>query len=187
MGLSFVTAPAEEPVTLEQAKAQCRVDAADEDALIASLIPAARESVEHLLGRALMTQTLERTLDAFPAGAIALAMPPVSAVTSIQYIDTDGAEQTLAAELYVLDADADPPSVRPAPGAAWPSTYGVPNAVRVRFVAGHADADAVPQAVRHWILLVVGHWYANREAAGVRQMPVLPFVDGLLDRWRTWA
>ena len=57
MTSTLIAPPGEEPVTLAEAKAWCRIDAADEDALLSALIAAARLQVESLTGRALVTQT----------------------------------------------------------------------------------------------------------------------------------
>lgn len=187
MPLILITEPTAEPVTLAEAKAHCRVEVADDDALIGVLIGAAREQVEHILGRALMTQTWERVLDAFPAGAIELGMPPVQSITSIKYLDAAGAEQTLAPSAYALDADSLPGWALPDADTDWPDTQAVANAVRVRFAAGYASAAAVPDSIKQWILIHVGYWYGNREAAAAVEMKRLPYVDCLLDRWRVWS
>jgi len=94
MKFKVVTPVATEPVTLAEARLQCKVDADDttHDALITGLITAAREFAEHYTGRALAPQTLEAALDAFTDDDyIDLPMPPVSSVTSIKYTDTAGA------------------------------------------------------------------------------------------------
>src|SRR5690348_16556758 len=102
MSLRLIADPATEPVSLAEAKAHLRVTASDEDALISALIIAAREAAEHELGRALITQTWEKTLDLFP-DAIELTNPPVQSVASVQYLDIDGVEQTLSSVSYTLD------------------------------------------------------------------------------------
>lgn len=67
-GLTLVTAPATEPVMLSDARAHLRIDDDDtsQDSLIQTLIQAAREYIERILGRALVTQTWKFTLDRFP-------------------------------------------------------------------------------------------------------------------------
>ena len=114
MPLTLITAPADEPVTRAEAKLQCRIDAdlTADDALIDGLVAAVREQAEHEIGGALVTQTWERTLDAFPVsgGAIELGMPPVQSLVSVKYLDAAGTEQTLAPSAYTLDAASSVPA-----------------------------------------------------------------------------
>jgi len=163
-----VTQPAEEPVTLEEAKIHLRVDATDEDALISSLIVSAREHVEGFQGRSLVTQTWRLSLDRFPRGrVIRLPRPPLQSVTSITYIDPDGNQQMLAPGAYDVDADSEPGRVVLKDSAGWPDTADMPSAVLITYEAGYGSARAVPQAVKQAMLLLIGHWHANRETAVV--------------------
>lgn len=52
MALKLITAPTEPAVPLEDAKAHLRVEGADDDALITSMIHAATEAAEQMTGRA---------------------------------------------------------------------------------------------------------------------------------------
>ncbi|MDF3024809.1 MAG: hypothetical protein K0R10_2170 [Alphaproteobacteria bacterium] len=176
--------PATEPVSLAEAKAHLRVTSDDEDTLISALIVAAREAAEHETGRSLITQTWEKTLDVFPAD-IRLDYPPVQSVTSIKFLDENGDEQTLSASSYKLDnaSDSGPGWIKIATGLAWPSTYPEINAVRVRYVAGWTSAAEVPQSIKQWMLLNIGHWYENREATSEAKREPLPFIGGLLGRY----
>ncbi len=187
MSLKLITAPAAEPVLLAEAKLHCRVDGTDDDALLTALIVAAREAAEHELGRALITQTWEKVLDAFPS-AIRLPYPPCQAIVSVKYLDGDGIEQTLAAPSYQLDSHSEPAWLVPAYGYGWPATRAEPNAVRVQFRAGYGDAGSdVPEAICLWILLQVGNWFRNREAASDLALIKTPYVDRLLDRYRLYS
>jgi len=56
MGTMLLAGPAVEPVTLEETKAHLRVEFADDDALIAGLIKAARDCAESATNRKLITQ-----------------------------------------------------------------------------------------------------------------------------------
>lgn len=60
--LKVTTAPESEPITLDQAKAYCRVYTDYEDSLIGPLITNARTMVEEYTARALITQTLQWTV-----------------------------------------------------------------------------------------------------------------------------
>jgi uncharacterized phiE125 gp8 family phage protein len=190
MPARLITVPDVEPVTLAEAKDHMYVRHADDDALISAYIAAARDDAEHRLQRALIDQTWELVLDAFPA-VIVLPMAPLSSVTSIKYIDSSGVEQTLAAANYYADTDAEPGEVVPAYGLSWPATRAERNAVRVRYVAGYgADGSFVPASIKQWILLRVGALYENRESAVAGQpIQAAPrdFADGLLDRHKVYA
>ncbi len=176
MSLQLITAPATEPVTLAEAKAHLRVTTVDDDTLITALIVAARQTAENMTDRALITQTWEKSLDVFPE-AIELPKPRIQSITSVKYIDTAGVEQTLAGTEYLLDAASEPGWVTPAYDKAWPETRAVPNAVKVRYVAGYgATAADVPQIIRHAILLIIGELYERRENAIVGVViGVVPF------------
>ena len=185
MGYRLITAPAADPVTLAEAKAHLRVDHSDEDATINGLIKAATSYLDGrsgILGRCLVTQTWEETFDAFPTNAIELPLGPVASVTSVKYLDQAGAEQTLSAGVYTVDTASL--VARIVSDDAWPATKATANAVTVRYVAGTASAS-IPGAIRHAILLLVGHWYENRQPAAEGSAAELPFaVSALLSPFR---
>lgn len=172
MAVEVVTAPADEPVTLQEAKDHLRVEVSTDDALIQRLITDAREWAERFTRRALVTQTWRLWLDAFPAGpglygpAIALPGGKVQSVSNLKYVDAAGVLQTLAGADYALVAkDPQKPALLvPAYGKAWPGARGEPNAVQVEYVTGYGAAAAVPAIVRQAILLHAGWHYAAREA-----------------------
>ncbi len=188
MALRRITDAATEPVTLSEAKAHLRVTASDEDALITALITAARTTCENEIRRSLITQTWELTLDQFP-DAIELPYPPIIGITSVEYIDaTSGTETTLSSASYTLDAKSEPGWLVPAYGYNWPSTRDEINAVTVTYTAGYGNAAAVPEAIKGWIKLMVGHLCENREAVVVgASVAKLPFAAGLLDPYRVVA
>lgn len=166
MGLTLVDVPSTEPVTLAEAKSHLRVTGADDDTLITALIVGARQATENFTHRALITQTWDLTLDAFP-DEITVPLPLLQSVTSISYIDGNGASQTLASTEYTVDAKSEPGRIVPAYGKSWPVIRNIINAVTVRFVAGHADAAAVPQAIKQALLLQIGHLYEHRESVNI--------------------
>lgn len=187
MGLKLITAPTSEPVSVAEAKAHLRVVGTDDDAYIGSLITAARQSAESITGRALMPQTWEFAVDEFKS-EIRLNKPPFSAVSSIKYIDKDGVQQTLAEADYILDSHSEPARVTSAYSKSWPYARKQANSVLIRFTAGYADAAAVPQEIKNWMLLRVGMLYENREsvAAGMT-LDEVPHVDRLLSNYIDWS
>ncbi len=153
------------------------------DPLLRMLITAARRAAELNLHRYLITQTLDAYLDQFPCDEIRL--PPLQSVTSITYTDTAGETQTLAADQYRVDAVSEPARITPAYGTRWPVTLEQTHAVIIRFVAGYGAAAAVPETIKHWMLLRIQTLWENRDqiVIGTSGMVELPpaFIDGLLD------
>lgn len=188
MRYKVITAPSEEPVTLDTAKMQCRVEHNLDDALINGYISAAREQAEHRTGRALITQTLEMVLDTFPDSEIELPLSPAISIVSVKYINTLGNEVTMATNAYALDNYGLRNWVLPASGTEWPDTFEMANAVKIEYTAGFGNASAVPQTVKSWILMAVGAFYEHRELVAHNQTYQLPrdFCDALLDPIKIW-
>lgn len=187
MTIKIIVPPSVEPVSLAEAKHHCRTDDSADDAFITALIVAAREQAEHETGRALCTQTRELVLDAFPEDFVLRGAPIISLV-SLKFIDEAGVEQTLDPQDTQLDKDSEPGYLIPAYGKAWPASRAEPNAVRVRYTCGYGAAAAVPQGIKHWILLAVGTMYAQRETIASGQIVALPdrFWHRLLDPYRLY-
>lgn len=183
MGLAVVTPPTAEPVSLAEARAHCRVDSDEDDGLLSGYLMAARQHCEAVTRRVLATQTLDYTHNfGWPADqngwpVIWLPVAPVQSVTSISYLDLSGTQQTLAMSDYVSDLNEDAPQIREAYGTTWPDVQCTLGAVVVRFVAGYTT---LPEPIRQAILLLTGHWYGQREAAG-KDSQSIPFgVQALL-------
>lgn len=159
MTLARTVVPATEPLSTDDAKTHLRVSGAADDAYIAGLVSAARVWVENHTGQSLIDQTWQLTLDRFP-GRIYLPRGPVSAVSSVGYVDGAGASQEVTPGDYVLDGNW----LRRGYNVTWPTTRSQPAAVTVTYVAGYgALATAVPADFVHAVRLLVGHWYENRE------------------------
>lgn len=165
---SLVTAPAHHPITLQQAKTHLRIDDDQiaDDALVIGLIAAATDYAETFTRRALITQTWDAVMDYFPDGdAFRLAFPPLQSVTSITYTDANGDSQTFSSTKYIVDTKSKPARIALAYQQEWPTTREIANAVTVRFVAGYgADFADVPEGIRLAMMMMIGHWYENREA-----------------------
>lgn len=183
MGLRLQAAMTALAVSVAEVKANSHITTASEDALIESMIYGAMEMAETLMGgRAIMPQTWDLTLDnSFPC-EIELTRIPVASVSYIKYIAEDGTLTTLDPSQYVLDASSDfsPAIISPAYNVIWPTTRVQRAAVQVRFVAGYADAAAVPKSIKDWLLLAVGWRYDNREASAKDQQYALRYAEDLL-------
>lgn len=189
------TPPASEPVSLSEAKAQCRVDIDSDDTYISALIVAAREYVEAYMDETLLPTQYVMRLDAFPA-AIELPRPPMvrtgtATAVIVTYTANDaGSTATLSTAEYRVDRDSVPGTLRPLYGGSWPSHLLDYGSVSVTWWAGQADAASVSQRVKAAILMLVAQWYERRMAADATAASEMPFgVKALLDsvKWGNYT
>ena len=185
MGLTLVTAPTVLPVSYADAKAHLRLPDDTESVLVSALLDAARRKVEDDTGRALMTQTWDLTLDAFPRDGIAMPREPLASVTSVKVTGVAGVQSTLASTVYQVNLAACPPSITLADGQSWPSDLRANQAIVVRFVAGYGTKESdVPEPIRLAVLQLVAQWYAVRMAAGAPVPPPWMGYDALIAPYR---
>lgn len=186
LAVKITTAPLVEPISVEEARSHLRIDHDGEDDLLERLIAQARTYCEDVSQRALITRTYTAYLDVFPACAFALPYPPLLAVTSIKYTDEDGNQSTYSSANYLVDAHREPGRVVLKSTSSWPNvTLKEINGVEIIWTAGYgATAASVPPRYKQAILLLLGHYYENREAILVAQgvnVTALPLgIDALL-------
>lgn len=185
--MKIITPASSEPVTLEMARKQCKVDAEgsppihEDDDIIQLFISAAREWCEAYLGRAVAPTLVEISLDQFPDAEITLESGPVLGVAGVYYLDEDGAEQTLAPSVYSLDTTDQVAVLRLNTDEEWPATQDTTDAVRIQYTIGYSAAgdspqDApLPKSIQVAILLLIAHLYENRSNTVTQAMTTIPF------------
>jgi uncharacterized phiE125 gp8 family phage protein len=193
--LTRATPPAVEPVSVSEAKAHLRVDISDDDSYISTLITAAREWCEQYLDRTLINTQWTMRLDSFPY-EIELPRPPIATsgtttAVSLTYTLGDDSTATLSTTAYRVDRTSTPGVVRQLRAGTWPANLDDYNAVAVTWWAGYgASGTSVPAAIRHAILMLVGHWYESRSSVltGSISKEIEFGVKSLLDsqRWGSY-
>jgi len=185
-GHELITAPAIEPITLQQLADQIRGDSTDP--LLDLYIAAARQQFEEYTGRALITQTWRMTLDRWPSsgaepwwdgvrdGAIGDLISPsratwvilpryrLQSIDSITTFDEAGSSTSVtAADVFVTDTQQEPGRLVLKASKAWPVALQSANAIRIDYVAGYGtDAADVPAALRVALLQFAAHLYSHR-------------------------
>lgn len=164
-----VTSPPIEPVSLAEAKVQCRVDTEDSDAYIVSLIAVARQYVEEMCDITLINSVWEARYDLFPVWSINLPRPPMVADTvTVTYRRGDGSYGTLSSANgdFQVDSYVTPGRIYPNWATSWPATRGDENSVVVRYTAGYGtESRACPPVAKHLIMLLTAHWFDSRQIA----------------------
>lgn len=156
-----VTGPSVEPVTLAEAKNHLNLSPSDEahDEILAQYIAASRQQLETDINFALIVRTMRVKIPEI--ASVRLPMGPLATVSSITYFDRDNVSQTLSTSLYSVDTATD--SIRLI-GDSFPSVYDRWDAVTVNYTIGKAaNATQVPPLCKSAVLLLVGHYFENRD------------------------
>lgn len=203
--LHVIEGPASEPVTLDLARAHCRIDSDYDDTLVAMYVTSARMWAETWLNRALFTQRLRyavtwappptatplvpQSLIVFPLNwpplvkrPIELPRAPAQSVEQILWGPLD--DMTVAdPDDYSLNLDVDPGYV-----AVKPQLLPrIPQqSMLIDYTAGYDDGDpaAVPMPIRHAILLLTAYLYEQRGDVNA-DMPTA--AKNLMWPYRLWT
>lgn len=187
------TEPAEEPVTLAEAKAFMRITSTAEDALITSMIVVAREAIELYTGQYFVVRTVQGDFDSvFYSGTerypwIKIRRAPLNTVTSVQVSISD----TFTDESYQIKKHTHGFS-RLLFDDLSTSLDDIPYPLQVVFTAGYGDADAVPETIKMAIMQYVNFIYKNRAdcvdpsacAAVIEQSGFPAIAKGVISRLR---
>ena len=133
---TLTTPPTAEPIDAIEAKLHLRVDTTADNTLIGILIAMARRYCEGVQGRRYVTQTWQLLRDNF-ARVMVLPGAPLQSVSSITYIDTASASQTLTATLYDVDTTTEPGQVVQGYNDTYPTVRGHHQDVAINYVCGY--------------------------------------------------
>lgn len=165
-----------------------------EDSLLTDKIIAAREIIEDICRRALLTQTWKYYLDKFPTdNFIKIPFGNLQSVTSVKWKDTDGTETTLTENTdYLVETNGDQCGRIVLPyGESWPSSTLYPSKpITIEFVCGWTTAALVPYKIKAAALLAIADLYENREAQTINNTTLTyqanKTVELLLASARLW-
>lgn len=196
--LRMTAPPAQEPVSLSQAKLALRVadDLDDDDLYISLSISAARSYLEKTYDVKVITQSWELLLQNFPrADRIRFPVGPIQTVDYFRYTDTgfnvtdipvgNDASSGLLVRLSKVPAEIVLPF-----GKVWPGvTLQTADAIAIGFTAGFMlnaspNLMPIPPQIIQAIFLLTDHWYENRGAVTLGSLmksdPIAHGVESLM-------
>lgn len=187
MYIEELTEPEEEIISLEEAKRHLRIedDYIHEDVLIESYISAARSYLETINNKLYGVRKLKMTLPGFE-DAISIHRGPVVEIKKIEYIDTEENQVELDSEKYVYHGQF-PTVIVPYFNKAFPTTKENIDSVFITYRAGE---KAVKHTIHQACLILVAHFFENREYSLEKQLFSVPLsVKNLAatDKRYIWA
>ena len=148
MYLVQTVAPANEPLSLEDAKSFMRILESDDDTTIEAMIKSAREYAENYTNRQFEVATYELFTDKFVQD-LKLPKNPIKDLTKIEYMDENGDYQILDSSYYYLYGENDIFKVHFDTTVAHKTHK---NAIKFTFDSGY---DVVPESIVSYIRLDV--------------------------------
>lgn len=181
-GIQTIAEPGVEPVTAAEVRAQVRLDDDTDDAVVTSIIIAARNWAENYTGRVFINRTMRMWLDGTPAhterlsegirtapymvnnvGYVEIGASPVVSVESIKYFDDADTEYTWDSSNYYADIVRDPARIVLRDGGTFPTDLRRANGLQINFTAGYgASRNTIPEALRMAVLQYSAFLYEHR-------------------------
>lgn len=149
------------PVTLDEMKLHLRVDTDEENFLILSLMATAMKHAENYTWLTLTSSVYNVFYDSREVEEfIYVNKCPVSAITSVNYRNSEGEYVAMSTDDYEVDTVSQPVRIKI---TNKPALGNYLNAWKVVFSCGYGQMEAVPDPIKSAIKLIVGHLYEHRE------------------------
>ena len=162
----LLSGPIVEPVTLAQTKEFLRVDDANEDGFINSLIVAARIHVESITSRALISQSWRVVRDCWPSDRIIkLPIGPLISLSAVTTYDNDGNANNLPLAQFQPETNIAPAKIYLPSSISGQTIMRQRAAIEIDYVAGFGvSADDVPVNLKQAIFTLIAYWFEHRDA-----------------------
>lgn len=155
---STPSAPNDLAVTIDTVKEECGFPTSDtdQDSLFRSLIIQAQNYVEEAAREFVRPVTVTEKIDAFPEGKIPIRLSrPCRSLTSVVYVDENGATQTVLASNYSTWLTHTPPLISAKGSTPWPTTSSDElAAVTITYESGPASVSAAKPALLQAVILI---------------------------------
>ncbi|MYL98411.1 hypothetical protein GR702_11615 [Novosphingobium sp. FGD1] len=174
--LKLIAAPTAPVVTLDEARDHLRISHDLDDTYIEHLIATATAVIEGPTGAgiSLAPARWQLTMDHLPRHFDIDLCP----VMSVDKITLNG--ENVPPLSYRCDLDSVPARVH----VAFPSVRHDLGSVKVEFTAGN---ETVPSDLRHALLMLISHFYEQREAFAASDLKEVPFAVGaIISRYRAF-
>jgi len=185
-GSRITTNPESEPVSLMEMKRYLRIDDNSDDIVLSDQIMEARRFIEDQIGLAFISQSWRMALDRWPAGgeawwdgvremsitelyrsnvlqSVTLPRWPLVSITSVTTYDEDSnATAITVANVFDVDVYRTPGRITLKRGQTWPVALRANNAIEIVYVAGYANAAAIPMTMKRAVKQLAAFMYNHR-------------------------
>lgn len=146
------------PVSLGEMRDFLKISQNDEDALLASLLRAGGEACENYLGRKLLSQQWQITLNGWHDEIVTLPLSPILSLDKIE-VWAETQFVTMAAADYLLDRSSYQARILPGEGIIWSEPSRDIDGIRITLTAGFGVGQ---NDIPHDLRLGIMNWVAGR-------------------------
>lgn len=170
-----------EPLNLEEVKDYLRIETAEDDPLLNSLIKVARKVAEEYTARGFFEQVWIQTIEREEiTKEIAFLRSPFKELVKIETQDSEGNWTIVSGNAYYVKSDAEPAKVKLKTGESWGNAV---ETLKIEFKTGYSTTSEIPEPLKLAILRLIAYYYENRgDATSFKQIP--DDVKILLDPFR---
>lgn len=186
-----VTAPEALPISLEEVKKALRVDSADDDEMLTSLIQSAVDHYEGwtgVLGICLVEQTWRQSYDRFDR-LLCLPLGPAIEPVSVSWRNAAGEISTVPDTSYSLETSAGGQSeIRFRNAFSQPSDLYERGAVTVEYKAGWPMVDDKPTVPKDICTAIIARVQIGYEQSATEASATLSVIENaLISKWRRFS
>ncbi|MBN2842832.1 MAG: phage gp6-like head-tail connector protein [Sedimentisphaerales bacterium] len=172
----IISAVTNYPVSLSEVKEHLRIIGNDEDNVLSLYLKTAIDYCENFEGSCLTEKNVTAYYPYFLA-YMALPLSPAVLISSVKYNDGSGNLVLYNGEKR-LDSVANPSYIYFPESLPVVST-DYPNSVEISYITGRGER-MIEDRIKQAILLLVGHYYENREATSSAALNAIPFAVSAL-------
>jgi len=189
-GLTLITAPTAQPISLEEVKEHLRIVVTDatQDNYLGDIQDSAVDQFQSDAEYQVMTATYKLTLPDFINDYIDIPLIPVTSITQVLYYLDQSTTSTLAenTDFYKVVTDR---YVRLYPFSSWPSVGDRADAVQITFVAGYSTQSQVPARLLHGLKFLLGHYHENRQSVvvGPNVQKIPESYEAIVDKFKRYS
>lgn len=171
-------------ITLAEMKSYLRVTNTVDDSLITNMIATATNWGENYTGRSFNVEDYSLAIYNFTS-IIEIRRSPVDAVTSIDYIDTDGNAQVVSTDVYYVKRQRQWSYIILKDGQEWPTDVRDQiDSIDIKFSTTTMQPN-LQNLANEAVIRTVAYWYRNRgDCSNCNCAAINAGVTGIYDQFR---
>lgn len=175
--LAVLAAPTGQVVTRKEVKDTARIVSLKDDGLIDRAIRIGTEYCEQMISghRQFLTAKYCVPVSGWWSGQLRMPRPPLQSVDGIYYYDSDGVQQTVDPDTYIVTTPwRSQGTIELAPNQYWPTAqYSRTYPIEIHITCGYGTAAEVPEKIKYAVVVAASQIYYGRRTVNQETVDTL--------------